>query len=679
MPIQIPPHQTPYVGQEDYVVVNSLPFKYVQGSYVVEEAPRFGEKISTGTLSYQDFNPYESAHSIASHLGGYGLRRYTDLPDPNLPTILDMYDEADGVDCRFGTPFLGPKLTVETIAAPLTANIVWFGEFTISTGGSAGTTRWVAITDSQGVWYRTSATVWTQAITGAALVGTPYGPACGVFGGKLVIGMRGTAVARYTTDLAALNNVTNTAASNLFVWAFTASKAEAYVAGGPVATVGSEDFARIISSVNGGTLYTNPASAVNAGNPNTAVTALSPGGANLLVFVGKTTELGQLDASSAYRNVVPFDSTLATNCAGMRLWLGKGGDEERGASILVFPRDRSLWAYQPSTETAGNAANLSQWAVLGLRPANFKGLPTAIQGTSRWLYYTVQTGSTASRMIARDAQTGVNHSLFTVPNSTTRTGALGVTSLFAGNPLLFVGGISGNFPAYSIILPLDGENPLDDTAYRYTLTGTLTTPAIDLGFPDEQKILFEVHVISSLLSPGSQDIGVAFALDDTTTYTTLGNADGAYSVLQFPTNTSCRRVKLKFTLSTTSETSTPVLLGYSVRMSMNTQLLKVWKMQLLLPSSTNNLGSTDLQEPVTNIDNLWDAREDGFPIPYVDRFGVSWTVRIINMKESEVVREVGQLPQTVIDIALLQRSRGPGNLAYDDALSVYDLISSRYA
>ena len=74
------PWPNPIPGQPDQIIVDGMPLQLVPGRYSVEEADRFGEKVSQGTLKYADFNPYESAHAVAAFTGGAACA-YTDAGD----------------------------------------------------------------------------------------------------------------------------------------------------------------------------------------------------------------------------------------------------------------------------------------------------------------------------------------------------------------------------------------------------------------------------------------------------------------------------------------------------------------------------------------------------------------------------------------------------------------------
>src|SRR5215831_5071274 len=84
-------------GQQEEVILSGLPMQLVPGKYVIQEADRFGEKVSQGDLKYADFNPYESSQSASTLVSGAGLQRYTDVQDP--ATVNTYYKETSNVSC----------------------------------------------------------------------------------------------------------------------------------------------------------------------------------------------------------------------------------------------------------------------------------------------------------------------------------------------------------------------------------------------------------------------------------------------------------------------------------------------------------------------------------------------------------------------------------------------------
>lgn len=652
----------PGIGQQAHVVLDSIPMELVVGSYTVTEAPRFGDKISTGAIKYADFNPYESAQAVDTFVGGYGVRRYSDLPTPIDQDLSaqHVYTEATNIECGYGPAILAAQQTAESLTGAA-APIVWMGEFTPSAGALSGVTQFVAVAGTK-VWYRRiSDGVWID--TAIVLSAAARQGAIGTFNGNLIIGFGATATAIYTTDLANTANVTNTTPTNQYVFAFTADRAATYIAGGNAAT----NVNTIHSSVNGITNYsvTNDAT---CGSSETAVTSLAPGGGVCIIFVGKTNELGMIDNTPNYRVLVPYNSRLSTNSLPLQWWLAGGGDAQRGPVQLVFRRDRALWTYVPSTQDAGQASNISPWGMPGYRPPNIIGPPTAFQGTARWFYTAVTNGTTGNTyLLKRDSLTGAWHSLLDLGVNVCT--AMGVTSIFGTNPLLFIGQGNG---VVRITLPLDGDDPRDDSASRYASSGVLTMPDMDLGFPDEQKIALSAIIVTEGVIAGSQTVTVEFRVDGGA-WTTLGSVTTSPSQrLIFPTATSGRRIGLRFTLATGDSTLTPQLLGFSLRVSLNPLLYRVWTFQAMLPNGVFSNLTDDLQNPKTLIDDLWEDRRLGFPVSFVDRWRDEYTVRILEVKEAEAHRAPDATPETVMEFRLLEVAVGGGNILFDDALAIFD-------
>lgn len=659
---------TPNQTQWGRVVLNGVPMWYLPGSYTVDEAPRFGEKISTGSLRYADFNPYESAHSQETFTGGYGLRRFADITSRIADLIgASVYYETDNVDCSIGPAILGPQVSAETLTGA-TSSIVWIGEYSPSGGTYAGVTKLVAVgyagDGNPAVWVREATGNWT--LTALALPGLPDRGMVATYGRKLIIGFGASTQAIVTTDLATSTPLVNTLGTSLYMYAITVDRSAVYIAGGTTTAKTNQ----VITSADG-TTFNDQQPTICSGADN-VITSLAPGGGIVECFVGTRRELGMVDNTSIYRTLVPFDSYRNDNARNLRWWAAKGGEEQRGPVILAFPRDHSTWIYEPNSATAGTARDISPWGTLGYRPQTIKGITRAFQGTARWLYYSIR--ATANNWILKyDQAGGATHPYIHVTDLGfgARCDALCISTLFTNNPLLF-GGYGTQI--FSVILPLDGDNPLDDTSYQYVRTGSLTIPDIDLGFPDEQKILYTVRVVADNLSPGSKTLEVFYSCDGAA-FASLGLVENSPAgTVSFPVGTDCRRVGLKFVFKTDDSTITPILLGYSLRVSINSKLYRLWSFRARLPFSADVQGGEDLFNPISTINDLWLARKDGTIVSFTDRFGATRDVRILHLKEHDNPedQEPDRVPGTLFDVVLLEVGNAPGNFQYDDALSTYD-------
>lgn len=632
------PATLPQVGQGGQVRLNNIDLMVVPGTYRVEEAPGFGEKIQLGELTYADLSPDVSAHSIVSLTSGYGLRRYSDMP-PGDRRRGQCYLESTDVDCRNIPVILGPLQTAQALTG-IAATPVWGGEFVASDA-----VRYFVVVAGTKVWKSADLLTWTD--TGLALAATPVQGAVGVFGGKLLFGYGSAAVAQWTRTLSgALNNVTDDAGPpvNIFVFAFTADRAAAYIAGGTAAA----NVNKVMSSGDQTTttFKFEIASIVTCGSVDNAITALAPGGGLVTVYVGKTTELAEIDNSGVYRTLVPFDSYLATNCVGMRWWLGSAGDEQRGPIILIFPRDRSTWAFEPSSETSGRAENISPWADMNHRPPTIRGRTTAIQGSARWLYYAIQSNAGNSWIIARDARTGANHPIVSLGANDCRM--LAISSL-GGSPKLLIGKGNG---LVTCVLPIDGEMPLDEAAYRYAASGVLTLPDIDLNFPAEDKISLSIVGVAEDVAVG-RTIQIEAAYDGGA-YSVVGTVDaGPLEEFDFSPPTTTKRISLRLTFATNDSTKTPRLLALILRLSLNPKLYRLWNFTAPLPAGSLASLSDDLRNPRDTIIDLWSARARGTPVPFEDRWNDSYTVRIRQINEQEIIRETDRTPETHLAFVLL--------------------------
>lgn len=656
-------------GTQNEVSLAGINMVLAAGTWRVSEAPRFGEKISTGSFRYADFNQFESAHALSSFVGGYGLRRYSDVPDPTDPKVQSCYDETDDVDARFGPAILAPQRLLEDTG--LDGPVVWVGEVTPILGALQGQTQFVAIGGTK-VSIRGATGLWS--LTTITLPATVRKGAVGTFNGQIIIGFGADALAIYTNDLSTTTPVLDLFGVPIYIYAFTSDRAATYAAGGTSSATANQ----IIASTNGVSDY-DTAHPNICSSSDGAITGLNPGGGLALLYIGREHELGEIDNNGVYRTLVPFDSYLPTNCQPMRWGQGGvGGGEQKGSVRIFFSRDHSLWAYTPSSDSAGSIEDMSVWGKQGFRPKNLKGITTAIQGTARWLYHTIINSTTGnSYLLAVDVNTGVVHPVGSL--GPVQADAMGVTSLFGTNPLLFVG---SGADLLKIILPLDGENPVDDSAILYQLSGTLTMPDIDLGFPDEDKIGLFFRVVGTAegsdgfegLQAGDHAIDVEISFDGGP-YQMVGTASTSPMVeFEIPTFPTFKRAKPRFTLRTNDPTTTPQLLGFSMRVSLNSKLYRIWEFDALVPFDVYPTGAQSLDNPQTVIDAFWHARRAGTPVLFEDRWQFVYKVRILQVAETEIAEESLNTKEERMSFRLLEVSgpvAGPYDLAYGDPRTIY--------
>jgi hypothetical protein len=652
--VVVVPWPNPIPGQPDQVVIDGMPMELVPGKYSVEEADRFGEKVSQGTLKYADFNPYESAHAVAALTGGAGLRRYSDAGDD--PTqFATLYTESSNVNCCFAPAVLSPEITSNALPGA-TAPAVWIGEDLRYSGGAL-VQRILAVAPmgaNTGVYQRQAGGPWVliATVTGKSPP-MDHGCACGMFGGVLIIGFGDafTAVAVHPDNT--VHDVMQAAsepagAVPIYVWAYTNDHAANYIAGGPA----KGDYFQVMSSTAVESGYAQP-----VGTGDSPIMCLVPGGGLVLVYVGKIDELGEIDNQAVYHNLIPYDSHLLTNTNPLRWVRATGADAARGSMTLVFPRERSLWEYVPSDQYSGTATVIAPWSQNYRRPPNARGIVTAIQGSSRWLYFAVENGAGHTWIYRNDQTTGAPHTYLDL--GVVSVGYITITHLAAGNPLLL---FSAGTNIDQVVLPLDGDMELDDPNCRFQTSGYVDIPDIDLGFPDEDKIGFTVRVIGDNLSGLDRYFDVQYGADGGP-LSDLGNVVTSPSgEVQFPLHVDAKRIRLRINFHTTDNTQSPQLWGFSLRVSLNTKVYRLFVLQTRVPAGSFSTLADDLQNPYLLIKKSWSDRAAGFPVPFADPWSDLYQVRVIKLQQQQALREPDRSPEWVLDWTLLEFLPGTTSL-----------------
>ena len=193
--------------------------------------------------------------------------------------------------------------------------------------------------------------------------------------------------------------------------------------------------------------------------------------------------------------------------------------------------------------------------------------------------------------------------------------SMAITHLFSGNPLLLfrMGTDIGQ-----VTLPLDGDAEFDDLNTRYTMQGYVDVPDIDLGFPDEDKIGFTVRVIADNLVSRNRYLRIEASIDGGP-YIELGYVTTSPSgEVRFPLGTVAKRIALRIWFYTDDDSQSPKLWGFSLRVSLNTKVYRLFVFQTRLPAGSFSTLADDLQNPYLQIIAAWRIRAKGIPVPYQD-------------------------------------------------------------
>ncbi len=691
------PGPVPGDGQFEQVVLAGYPLRVLPQTWKREPAPRFGEKISTGDLRYQDFNPYESAASYSSFERGFGLRRFSDLPASVDPE--GFYAESQNVDCRAPGVCISPAITSvplptsPSVTGPYT-QLLWFGEWAPSQG-AVTTTQWVAVvitrnSPAPGTSYSMDVLYFTAAgaihadvqiiLTVTETLTTVFTPGIVVAAkGQLLAGFGSLHTAQYITTLdqsQPTSTVADTGGGFLYAFAMAQDRAAIYLAGGTASTDVNTVRSAPLTATNPAASFATAANAVTCGDPAHAITALAPGGgvSGVLLFVTKDNELGFIDTSSVYHTVFPFGSTLSTNGRDMRWWLGGSTDNADVGTLLAFPQGHSLWSYN----TTAGMTNMAAEGKEGFRPINARGVVTAIQPSTHFLYYAIKNSAGNTYILANDGVTGANHTYRYHTGVTCN--AMGITSLFGANPLLYLDlTANGVLNIGYITLPADGDwPPAEDgphggnCTFDLGLSNTMLLPDIDFGFPDEDKIPIFLRLVADNLASGAQFIIVDYAVDGGLGYVRLGTYFiSPIQDIPFP-SLSFKRISLRLTFQTTNTTKTPILNAISLRASINPKQYTLWSFTGVVPSGAAKIGSDALANAHTTINALWADYKAGTPVAFTDRWNKQWLVRMLQFTEDETYQENLQTPGTAMNIQLLELYGTGLESAWDGANTIYD-------
>ena len=243
--------------------------------------------------------------------------------------------------------------------------------------------------------------------------------------------------------------------------------------------------------------------------------------------------------------------------------------------------------------------------------------------------------------------------------------SMAIAHLFTGNPLLL---FSIGTDIGQVTLPLDGDAEFDDLNTRYTMQGYVDVPDIDLGFPDEDKIGFTVRVIADNLVSRNRYLRVEASIDGEP-HIELGYVTTSPSgEVRFPLGTTAKRIALRIWFYTDDDSQSPKLWGFSLRVSLDTKVYRLFVFQTRVPAGSFSTLADDLQNPYLQIIAAWRIRAKGIPVPYQDPWNDPYQVRVLKFQQQQALREPDRTPEWVLDWTLLEFLAGEtsvGDFVYD--------------
>ena len=584
----------PKAGSRQQITLNSRKYKVVD--YSVDEVAPLAQQImndiSTGQRSYK----YETASRWQTWHQGFGLGEIRDATDAG------RYHYSQNVDARFrGQLILGAATQTAAFSANAEAKV----QFVEYNGNDyAVGARYVHIfNQGTGQWDLSK----DMGASAAAVKGC-----AAVYGDYLVVGAGGSVdYWRLFTD---------------GTWDQPASGIKAQL----MALVGNTLWRTFnANQLSSSTNFTTWASAVGVGESRHTATGLTDYNGNPLT--GKPEGLFEYDGTKVSNRLPELAARpSSTNCSGMKPSRGK----------LYIPVGPYLWQYTAdAVQTEGKPTRSAEALAAGITRES----SSEVRGTIPdlwadvdflWGVFAAQSGN--YYLIAYDYNPVAGQGWHqVVKTGTTSVTALGRFQPSSGNPRLFYS--EGTTIKY-IVLPANAQNPYVDSNYVYATTGDIYLPVEADTFDDVTKSYLAVRLVADNLLAGLRYVDIYYSIDGGTEVS-LGRVDssGLTEVL-FPSSTTGKRMRIRFTLTTNDTSQTPRVLPSSRHYKLRFDRKQYWKCGLVLArAALPNV----MRQALDQLKDLETARTSQAPVSLVDPDGRSYTVFVESVGQPKRDDDVG--------------------------------------
>ena len=410
------------------------------------------------------------------------------------------------------------------------------------------------------------------------------------------------------------------------------------------------------------------------GNPGEHITAMMELGD--LLYVGKADGLYVLDSTGVAQALTPELRAYRDldNCVNMAAWHGS----------MWIPQIRGLLNYQ-NLGTGGFVVIPATPGYDSGEDNPIRGRITAMAGDSRWLYAALLTQDGDTYIMAgRETNAGeaslgrmIWHPLALLEN--TECGAMYISSLWA-NPRLFFG---MNDDIGYIILPRSSDNPLQDSACRYTSGGSIYYPAHTWMAPTTQKVWSTVEIEADNLLLG-RFLDIYFRVDREGEWQSLGRVTMTpYHILKFPDYTTGKDLELRVDFVVPSSAKPIVLRTLLARAAERPTGISLITATIRcadnLPTRT---GAKCNRTGATMIEELRACARMVEPVTLIDPLGATRTVLVLDpIEERESEQEGDEAPEVLAVVHMVTFEREAtaesyqfgvyGESVYDDTAVVY--------
>ena len=212
----------------------------------------------------------------------------------------------------------------------------------------------------------------------------------------------------------------------------------------------------------------------------------------------------------------------------------------------------------------------------------------------------------------------------------------------ATNRHLFINGLNATLEAvtYRLLMPDRTDTPRLATNRKLALSGTFITSYWDGNRPQVTKSFNKITLISESLS-STQTVSVAYQIDNNTTWTDIHVDNSTFNsspsgTIGFNEGVFGKRIRLRFTLATTSVTASPVIRGFALHMSWRPPRVKRWRIMGAIEDDMRLLqGVRHPLTPKRMLTNLRSLAEDASPIAIEDIDGDTHRAHIVELAETQ--------------------------------------------
>ena len=226
------------------------------------------------------------------------------------------------------------------------------------------------------------------------------------------------------------------------------------------------------------------------------------------------------------------------------------------------------------------------------------------------------------------------------------------------NRYMYINGdINNEAYSYRFKLPNRTDTPRLATNAEMITTGYFTTSYYDGNRPGVYKAMNEISITSENLT-STEKISVQYQVDNDTSWTDVNSTSSVFSgspsgVISFDSGVIGKRVRLRFKFESGSSTASPVLKGFTLKMTWRPDRLKRWRITAAVEDDMRSMQGVrhalGLKQLKANLDFL---QQEVAPIILTDIDSDDYFASITEMSETQVRASSGAAGNPIFSRAI---------------------------